>query len=68
MVSRVGPTERELDALQCAAHGDTVLEIADRLGITAGAAKQRLRWARARLGAGNTSHAVALAWRQGLIT
>lgn len=60
---RLSPYERT--ALRLAAEGMTVQETANHMGIGFETAKMHLKEARRRLGARNTSHAVALALRSG---
>ncbi|TGT46315.1 LuxR family transcriptional regulator [Mesorhizobium sp. M8A.F.Ca.ET.165.01.1.1] len=62
---RLSPRQR--DVLSWASEGFTVDEIADRLGISRNTADTHLRSARERLGVANTVHAVAEAFRHGLI-
>ena len=61
------PTFAELSVLAFLSHGLTVPMIADTLEIKADTVREHARIARYRLGAKNTTHAVALAIRQGLI-
>lgn len=58
---------RQHDALQWAAEGLTVDEIADRLGVSIHTADTHLRAIREKLGVTSTVHAVAEAFRIGLI-
>ncbi|MGX5850583.1 helix-turn-helix transcriptional regulator [Mesorhizobium sp. PL10] len=58
---------RQRDVLRWASEGFTVDEIADRLSISRNTADTHLRSARERLGVANTVHAVAEAFRHGLI-
>jgi LuxR family transcriptional regulator len=60
-------TRAELEVLRMVKSGMKLREIAERLRITEGAIKQRLKNARAKLGARNSSHAVSLAVAAGLI-
>ncbi len=60
-------TRAELEALRMVKDGMKLREIAGDLGVTEGAIKQRLKNARAKLGARNGSHAVSLAVGAGLI-
>ncbi|RUY21273.1 LuxR family transcriptional regulator [Mesorhizobium sp. M7A.F.Ca.US.001.04.1.1] len=62
---RLSPRQR--DVLRWAAEGLTVDEVADRLAISRNTADTHLRAARARLGVASTVHAVAEAFRHGLI-
>lgn len=64
---RVGLSPRQHDVLQWASLGLPVEAIADRLGISSHTADSHLRAARERLGVQNTVHAVAEAFRLGLI-
>ncbi|TJV17968.1 LuxR family transcriptional regulator [Mesorhizobium sp.] len=64
---RVGLSPRQNDVLQWASLGLSVEAIADRLGISSHTADSHLRAARERLGVQNTVHAVAEAFRLGLI-
>lgn len=64
-VDTVRPHERRV--LQAIADGRTVLEAARELRLSYETVRSYLKMARARLGAANTTQAVALAWRQGLI-
>ncbi|MER9353804.1 LuxR family transcriptional regulator [Mesorhizobium sp. M0514] len=63
----VGLSPRQNDVLQWASLGLSVEAIADRLGISSHTADSHLRAARERLGVQNTVHAVAEAFRLGLI-
>lgn len=60
-------TEAELEALRLVRDGFLAKEIANRLGVTEGAVKQRLRNARSKLGAKTGSQAVSKAIGYGLI-
>lgn len=60
-------TRAELEALRMVRDGMLLKEIAARLGISVGAVKQRLRNAKAKLGARTGSQAVSTAVRFGLI-
>lgn len=60
-------TEREIDVLQLLASGMRVSQAARALHIAESTAKLRLKRAYVKLGARNKTHAVALAWRAGLI-
>lgn len=64
----VSLSPRQRDVLSWASEGFTVDEIADRLAISRNTADTHLRSARERLGAANTVHAVAEAFRHGLIS
>ncbi|ESX78122.1 LuxR family transcriptional regulator [Mesorhizobium sp. LSHC414A00] len=59
---------RQLDVLRWAAEGLTVDEIGERLTISSNTADSHLRAVRQRLGVTNTVHAVAEAFRLGLIS
>nr|WP_245273698.1 LuxR family transcriptional regulator [Mesorhizobium sp. WSM3224] len=63
----VSLSPRQKDVLRWAAEGFTVDEIADRLAISRNTADTHLRAARERLGVASTVHAVAEAFRYGLI-
>ncbi|WP_189605743.1 LuxR family transcriptional regulator [Mesorhizobium sp. M4B.F.Ca.ET.017.02.2.1] len=63
----VSLSPRQHDVLQWASNGLSVEAIADRLGISIHTADSHLRAARERLGVQNTVHAVAEAFRLGLI-
>lgn len=63
----VSLSPRQHDVLQWASLGLSVEAIADRLGISSHTADSHLRAARERLGVQNTVHAVAEAFRLGLI-
>ncbi|RUX69804.1 LuxR family transcriptional regulator [Mesorhizobium sp. M7A.F.Ca.US.006.04.2.1] len=63
--ARLSPRQR--DVLRWAAEGLTVDEIADRLAVSRNTADTHLRAARERLGVASTVHAVAEAFRHGLI-
>ncbi len=60
-------TNRELECLKWSAAGKTSSEIADRLGISRHTADWYLKEATIKLGAGNRTHAVAEAFRRGII-
>ncbi|WP_352747640.1 LuxR family transcriptional regulator [Mesorhizobium sp. M0701] len=64
----VSLSPRQQDVLRWASEGFTVDEIADRLAISRNTADTHLRSARERLGVANTVHAVAEAFRHGLIS
>lgn len=59
---------RQQDVLRWASEGLTVDEIADRLSISSNTADTHLRAVRQRLGVASTVHAVAEAFRSGLIS
>lgn len=60
-------TKAELEALRMVKEGFLVKEIASRLGVSEGAVKQRLKNAKAKLGAKTGSQAVSAATGYGLI-
>jgi DNA-binding NarL/FixJ family response regulator len=60
-------TERQLQALQLASRGLTGRQIANRMGLAWGTVRQHLLSARRACGAVNTTQAVAIALRLGLI-
>lgn len=60
-------TEAELEALRMVKEGLLLKEIANQLGVSEGAVKQRLKNARLKLGARNGSQAVSIAVEAGLI-
>lgn len=60
-------TEAELEALRLARDGMLLKEIAHRLGVSEGAIKQRLKSAKLKLDARNSTHAIAKATQFGLI-
>jgi LuxR family quorum sensing-dependent transcriptional regulator len=60
-------SRRQREAISWASEGLTVDEIAARLNVSTHTADMHLRTARARLGVGNTVHAVAESLRLGLI-
>lgn len=60
-------TQAELEALRMVKEGCLVKEIASRLGVSEGAVKQRLKNAKAKLGAKTGSQAVSAATGYGLI-
>ncbi|MGO4524961.1 autoinducer binding domain-containing protein [Microvirga sp. 2MCAF35] len=60
-------SQREVQCLTWAARGKTVAETADILGVTARTVTFHQEHARAKLGAGNITQAVAIALRRGLI-
>ncbi len=60
-------TAAELEALRMIKEGMLVKEVADRLGISDGAVKQRLKSARIKLGAKTRSQAISTATGYGLI-
>lgn len=62
-----GLSAREREMLSCLSHGMSVGESALLLGVAYGSARKYLLWARRKLRAKTTAHAVAIALRQGLI-
>ena len=60
-------TKAELEALEMVKEGMLLKEIANRLGVSEGAVKQRLKNAKAKLGAKTASQAVSTAAGYGLI-
>lgn len=60
-------TPRELQTLALAAAGNTTDEIAQALGITYETAKTYVRHFIHKLGARNAKHAIALAFRAGIL-
>ncbi|MEL7212521.1 MAG: autoinducer binding domain-containing protein [Pseudomonadota bacterium] len=60
-------TEAELEALRFARDGMLLKEIAHQLGVSEGAIKQRLKSAKVKLDARNSTHAIAKATQFGLI-
>lgn len=72
--SRVTPTRRqrpltgpEIQVVECLSYGLTTEMAGEVLGRAPDTVREQLRVARAKLGAKNQAHAVALALRQGLI-
>lgn len=61
------PTERELEVLRLYAAGMTQQAVGEQLYVCTDTVKQALRSVRFKLGARNTTHAVALAVGHGLI-
>jgi DNA-binding CsgD family transcriptional regulator len=61
------PTERELEVLRLVAAGRTARQVADTLGISNETVKSHLKKLNLRLAAKTGTHAVAIAWRRGLI-
>jgi two-component system, NarL family, response regulator DesR len=61
-------TERQTQVLQLAAVGFAACQIGHRLGIGTRVAENHLAAVRRRLGARNTAQAVAIAYREGLLT
>lgn len=61
------PTERELEMLRHFADGCVRKEVATRMGCSLETVKTNLLHVRAKLGANNMTHAVAIAIRRGLI-
>lgn len=64
---RTTPTRSELQVLTCLSHGMTRAMAADALGLGVETVKSHLRSARQRLGAKDSTHAVAIAIRLGMI-
>jgi DNA-binding CsgD family transcriptional regulator len=62
-----GLTEPELETLLYRSHGLSDSMVAEALGVTVDTVKYHLKGVRYRLQAKDTTHAVALALRQGLI-
>lgn len=60
-------TAREIGLLQLLADGDTFDTAATRLGLSVETVKDRTKMIRRKLGARNTPHAVAIAFRAGLL-
>lgn len=60
-------TQREIEALRWAAEGKTFVEIGDLLGISDRTAEHHLKSAALKLGALNRAHAIAEAFRAGII-
>lgn len=60
-------TERQIECLRWASHGKTMPEIAIIIGISVHTVGHHLADAQLRLGAVNRSHAIATAFRRGLI-
>jgi DNA-binding CsgD family transcriptional regulator len=60
-------TDRQVDCLYWLAGGKTIAETAQILGISAHTVREHLRAVTARLGAVNTTHAVALACQFGIV-
>lgn len=60
-------TDREIELLRLAADGKTAGEISEALGVTERTANFHIGNAIEKLGAGNKTHAVALAMRMGLL-
>ena len=67
MSSFVNVTQRELQVLGCLARGMRSPQVAEELGISVETVKTHLRLVRPKLGARNSTHAVAIAWRAGMI-
>lgn len=61
-------TEREREVLLLASHGKRILQIADALSLHPGTVRKHLDTARSKLGALNSTHAVAEAIRRGLLS
>jgi LuxR family transcriptional regulator, quorum-sensing system regulator BjaR1 len=67
-VLRARLTQRELSVLKIASEGRSADEIAKALGLGMETVRSHLKKARTKLGARNSTHAVAEAMRQLLIT
>lgn len=63
-----GPTRRHIHVLQLLSDGHTLSTAAEELGIGVETARTYSKQFRIILQAKNTTHAVAIAWRRGLIT
>lgn len=61
-------TPRELQVLVLVADGLSRQEIADRHGVALETIKSQLKWCRIKMGARGTAHAVALGFRDGLLS
>ena len=61
------PTEHELRVLTCLSHGLTLAQAAEVLGVGFETVRTQAKTARLRLGAKNTTHAVATALRLEMI-
>src|SRR5437588_297356 len=61
------PSQRELDLLQLMADGLTDAEIAEKLSISAKTMRSRLHALRMKMQARTRTHAVAIAFRRGLL-
>lgn len=64
---RLRPSNGELRVLECLSHGMTAPMAAEALGVSVETVKSHLRSARRRLAAKNSTHAVTLAIRLGMI-
>src|SRR5581483_9553892 len=62
------PSQRELELLQLMADGLTDAEIAEKLSISAKTMRSRLHAPRMKMQARTRTHAVAIAFRRGLLT
>jgi DNA-binding CsgD family transcriptional regulator len=62
-----GELGRAVAVLRLIAQGQTVDGIALQMGVTRYRVRKRWRMIQAELGANTRSHAVAIAWRKGLI-
>lgn len=60
-------TARQVELLAAAAAGETLAETAARLWLAHETVKKHHRDIRTRIGARNVTHAVHLAWQQGLL-
>lgn len=61
-------TDRELELLELAADGHTRVEIGRRVYLSPETVKSHMLMIRLKLGARNIPHAVALGFRQGLLS
>jgi DNA-binding CsgD family transcriptional regulator len=61
-------TVREIECLQLAARGFTNMELAGKLGISYETARHHMKKAYYKLDAADRSHAVAIAFRAGVIS
>lgn len=66
-MNRLNLTERELEALRLKGIFARDADVAKAMGTKTHTVKKQLRWARIKLGARNTAHAYALAFRKGLL-
>ena len=60
-------TERQVEILRQVADGLTIAAAGRQLRMSVNTAKSHLAGARTRLGASNNAHAVAIAFRQGVL-
>lgn len=68
VVGGVWLSRREVQVLQTAADGLTTVEAAEKLGLHPNTVKSHKQRLAKRLGASNTAHAVAMAFRAGALT